>query len=79
MPRTSTRASSRERIFFMFIYFFLSFFGRTVYNNNACLYFAIWVGTPRCGASHAGASCVYYIDIFIVMEAPLGDGFKDRR
>ena len=59
----------------MFIYFFLSFFGRTVYNNNACLYFAIWVGTPRCGASHAGASCVYYIDIFIVMEAPRGVDF----
>ena len=41
----------------------------------ACLYFAIWVGKPRCGASHAGASCVYYIDIFIVVEAPSGDVF----
>jgi hypothetical protein len=62
-------------IIFFISNFVLSFFGRTVYNVFACLYFAIWVGTPRCGASHAGASCVYYIDIFIVMEAPSGDVF----
>jgi hypothetical protein len=66
------KVSNSAKIFFI-SNFVLSFFGRTVYNNCACLYFAIWVGTPRCGASHTGASCVYYIDIHIVMEAPRGD------
>jgi hypothetical protein len=67
------RVRNSAKIFFI-SNFVLSFFGRTVYNICACLYFAIWVGTPRCGASHTGASCIYYIDIFIMMEAPLGDG-----
>jgi hypothetical protein len=42
--KTMTRAISKAMIFFMFIYFFLSFSGKAMYNKHARLSFASWVG-----------------------------------